>query len=123
MGVGSNIEPQYNVKKAKHLISKDHLLIKESSFTLTNPIGPIANQSPFLNGAYLVETSLDLNYLTAYLKEIENKLGRDRTGSRFGPRTIDLDIVVWNGEVQDKDFYTRDFLKKTILEIIPDLSY
>jgi len=44
-------------------------------------------------------------------------MGRDRTVAKFGPRCIDLDIAVWNGEIVDKDYYTRDFLKKSVDEI------
>jgi 7,8-dihydro-6-hydroxymethylpterin-pyrophosphokinase len=44
-------------------------------------------------------------------------MGRDRTAPKFGPRNIDLDIVVWNGEIVDNDYYTRDFLQKSVDEI------
>ena len=50
-------------------------------------------------------------------KKIEDKMGRDRTAPKFGPRNIDLDIVVWNGEIVDDDYYTRDFLQKSVREI------
>jgi 7,8-dihydro-6-hydroxymethylpterin-pyrophosphokinase len=45
-------------------------------------------------------------------------MGRDRTGPKFGPRCIDLDIVVWNGEIVDEDYYTRDFLQKSVAELV-----
>ena len=55
---------------------------------------------------------------SAYLKKIEDRLKRDRTQPRFGPRTIDLDVVVWNGKVVDRDYYTREFLKNAVDEVL-----
>jgi 2-amino-4-hydroxy-6-hydroxymethyldihydropteridine diphosphokinase len=56
------------------------------------------------------------------LKELESKLGRVNTDNRYGPRTIDLDILVWNGEVVDEEVYEREFLRKSIKELLPDLD-
>ncbi|HKI88902.1 MAG TPA: 2-amino-4-hydroxy-6-hydroxymethyldihydropteridine diphosphokinase, partial [Draconibacterium sp.] len=64
-----------------------------------------------------ITTSFNRKTLTRELKKIEDELGRDRTVPKFGPRTIDLDIVVWNGKIVDKDYYTRDFLQKNVQEI------
>jgi len=49
-------------------------------------------------------------------------MGRDRSLPKFGPRTIDLDILIWNKKVVDEDYYKRDFLRKGVEEIIPDLK-
>ena len=116
IGVGSNIEPFENIKKAKELISSDHSLIKSSKFVKTKPIG-YSNQNDFINGVFLVETNLSKSGLTYYLKEIENKLGRIRTHNKYGPRTIDLDILIWNGKIVDLDCYEIDFLKKSLNEL------
>jgi len=48
------------------------------------------------------------------LKKIEDALGRDRSGPAFGPRTMDLDIVVWNDKIVDDDYHTRDFLRNSV---------
>jgi 2-amino-4-hydroxy-6-hydroxymethyldihydropteridine diphosphokinase len=42
---------------------------------------------------------------------IEDKLGRDRSRPKFGPREIDLDVLMFDGEIVDEDYYTRDFLQ------------
>jgi 2-amino-4-hydroxy-6-hydroxymethyldihydropteridine diphosphokinase len=55
--------------------------------------------------------------LTRYLKKLEDRLGRDRTLPKFGPRVIDLDVIVWNSEIVDDDYYKRDFVKKTVDEL------
>jgi 2-amino-4-hydroxy-6-hydroxymethyldihydropteridine diphosphokinase len=98
-------------------ILKDHVeIVKVSEMIKTKPIG-IANQSDFTNGAVKIKTELNREELTGLLKGIEDKMGRDRTVPKFGPRCIDLDIVVWNGEIVDDDYYTRDFLQKSVSEI------
>jgi 2-amino-4-hydroxy-6-hydroxymethyldihydropteridine diphosphokinase len=82
----------------------------------TKPIG-IENQPEFTNGAVKIKTSLNQENLTVLLKSIEDQMGRDRTVAKFGPRNIDLDIVVWNGEIVDDDYYTRDFLQNSVREL------
>jgi 2-amino-4-hydroxy-6-hydroxymethyldihydropteridine diphosphokinase len=55
--------------------------------------------------------------LKELLISIENQLGRDRQADRWGPRTMDLDIIVWNGKITDTDYYSRDFLQKSVVEV------
>jgi 2-amino-4-hydroxy-6-hydroxymethyldihydropteridine diphosphokinase len=80
-------------------------------------------QAPFLNGALLIETELDAAALKIRLREIETALGRVRAENKYGPRTIDLDILVWNGEVVDDDVYEREFLKSSIVELLPGFIF
>jgi 2-amino-4-hydroxy-6-hydroxymethyldihydropteridine diphosphokinase len=61
----------------------------------TSPIGGLPGQSPFLNGALRAETSLGPQELLAHLRQIEDHLGRRRT-QRWGPRTIDLDLLLYD---------------------------
>lgn len=121
IGVGSNIDPKINIKKAEECVRKNMLLIKSSSFEVTTPIG-YKEQPDFYNGAWLVECSNSFEWLQGFLHDVENKLMRIRTENKFGPRTIDLDVVVWNKNIIDKDVYTRDFLKRFVLELCPELT-
>ena len=66
---------------------------------------------------------IDPNTLKKKLTEIEKRMGRKKSNIKYGPRTIDLDIVVFNNKVLDKDFYQRDFLKNSCLELLPNLDY
>ena len=91
-------------------------VINLSAFIQTKPIG-ITNQPDFTNGAVKIQTELSEKILKKLLKQIEDQLGRDRSQPKFGPRCIDLDIVIWNGEVVDPEYYTRDYLKKSVDEI------
>jgi 2-amino-4-hydroxy-6-hydroxymethyldihydropteridine diphosphokinase len=116
IGIGSNIDPVTNIKRALVYLADDHRLIKSSTLTVTRPIG-FSDQPDFVNGAALLDTEMDADRFTQYLKCIEERLGRIRTANKNGPRTIDLDIVIWNGTVVDNDFYTRDFLRNAVEEI------
>ena len=116
VGIGSNIDPYNHIAKAIDRMARDHRLIRSSSLIKTAPLG-FPEQPDFVNGAALVETDCNVEGFTRYLKSIEKRLGRVKTGNKNGPRTIDLDIVIWNGSVVDDDYYTRDFLRNSIAEI------
>jgi 2-amino-4-hydroxy-6-hydroxymethyldihydropteridine diphosphokinase len=116
VGIGSNMDAETNITKMLEILKNDVEIVKVSSLLITKPIG-ILDQPDFTNGAVKIRTGLNLKDLNNLLKSIEDILGRDRTGPKFGPRTMDLDIVVWNGKIMDKDYYTRDFLQKTVAEV------
>ncbi len=113
IGLGSNIDPEKNIRSAIELIGCDFEVLSVSELLRTSPIG-ITDQPEFLNGALKARVDVDLERLKTYLKGIEDMLLRDRSLPKFGPRTIDLDVVVWDGEIVDPDYYRRDFLKKTV---------
>lgn len=121
IGVGSNIEPLKNINEAQDLIREKMEIVKVSRFEDTSPLGGKINQPDFFNGAFLLSTDLDYVELVKTLKKIEDKLGRKRTEDKNAPREIDLDVVAWNGKVIDRDFYRRDFLRRAVLEIAPDI--
>ena len=121
IGLGSNIDPEVNLEQAVHELKSRFKVSKRSQWTRTKPIG-IQDQPDFYNGALLMETELEQQSLKMELKRIEDILGRDRSLPKFGPRTIDLDILIWNKKVVDEDYYERDFLRKGVEEIIPDLE-
>ena len=121
IGLGSNIDPEANLEQAVQELKSRFKVSKRSQWTRTKPIG-IQDQPDFYNGALLMETELEQQSLKKVLKQIEDILGRDRSIPKFGPRTIDLDILIWNKKVVDEDYYERDFLRKGVEEIIPDLE-
>ncbi|GJM16036.1 MAG: 2-amino-4-hydroxy-6-hydroxymethyldihydropteridine diphosphokinase [Thermodesulfobacteriota bacterium] len=121
IGVGSNIDPENNIKEAKKAVELTHNLIRTSSFIETEPIG-CKNQNNFLNGAFLIKTEMDTLTLKSWLKSLEKKLGRIRSENKNGPRTIDLDIIIWNKEVVDNEVYEREFLLNSINELLPELK-
>lgn len=119
IGLGSNINPEENIPQAIDTIRAGFRVIKISSFVETDPVG-FKEQNRFVNGALLIETDMDAPSLKAALRDIEAGLGRVKSENRNGPRTIDLDILVWNGEIVDEEVYEREFLKASIRELLPD---
>ncbi len=120
IGVGSNIDPDENIARARDKIAAEFFLLDESRWVETKPVG-FSGQANFINGALLIETRLARDELKARLRELETQLGRVHAAHRDGPRPIDLDIVVWNGEVVDPDVHQRDFLREAVLDVLPDL--
>ena len=99
------------------------LIVGESSIEETAPIGPVA-QGPYLNQMVAVETSLSPHELLAELQAIETREGRVRA-ERWGPRTLDLDIVRFRDQVVDDsglrvphpELPNRDFWQRELVEL------
>lgn len=117
IGIGSNLDADSNIQKMLGILKTYVEILKVSTMMITKPIG-IVDQPDYTNGAVKIATDLNMEDLTKLLKSIEDKMGRDRTSPKFGPRNIDLDIVVWNGKIVDEDYYTRDFLQKSVGEML-----
>jgi 2-amino-4-hydroxy-6-hydroxymethyldihydropteridine diphosphokinase len=117
ISIGSNIDPEKNVEKALQKLEQIVQVRKKSSFTYTKPL-LFKDQPEFLNGVVLVETSRDKGELNQQLKLIEKKIGRVRTPNKNGPRTIDLDIIIFDGRVVDNDYYEREFLQHFVDEVL-----
>lgn len=121
IGVGSNIDAEKNVSAARQMLGKKLNILGKSKFVRTKPIGP-RQQRDFLNGSLLVKTRLGRKQLKTVLKGVEIALGRDAGKDRYGPRIMDLDILVWNGEIVDPDVYEREFLRRSVVELCPELE-
>lgn len=116
IGIGSNIDAETNIPKMMEILGRKVEVVKVSEMIRTKAVG-IVDQPDYTNGAVKIRTVYGKDELVLLLKSIEDQLGRDRTGPKFGPRTMDLDVVVWNGEIVDPDYYTRDFLQKSVEEV------
>jgi len=116
ISIGSNIDAEKNIARMLKILGNEVEIQKVSTLVKTKPIG-IEDQHDFTNGAFKVQTGMEKEELNRLLKTIEDQLGRDRSASKFGPRTIDLDIVIWNGDIIDDDYHTRDFLRKSVEEV------
>lgn len=117
IGIGSNLKADFNIPKMLDILKSNVDVLKVSTMLITKPIG-IVDQPDYTNGAVKIATDLNMEELTKLLKSIEDQMGRDRSTPKFGPRNIDLDIAVWNGEIVDEDYYTRDFLQKSVGELL-----
>ena len=121
IALGSNIEPEETLELAVVALKSKFKVSKMSRWIRTKPFG-ILDQPDFFNGALIMVTELGIESLKQELKSIEDLMGRDRSKPKFGPRIIDLDILIWNGKIIDKDYYDRDFLRKGVEEILPDFE-
>ncbi len=103
-------------------------LLGVSSVVQTAPVGPVP-QGPYLNAAALLGTRLPPQQLLNALREIERAEGRDRDREvRWGPRTLDLDLILYDDLVIDTPSLTiphprmheREFVLAPLAEIMPD---
>ena len=117
IGVGSNIEASRNIRHAFSLLKERFDVVKISRVIKTAPVGIIA-QPDFLNAAVSLRTELTRRTMVNELKRLEDEMERDRARSKFGPREIDFDVVIWKGEIVDDDYHTREFLQKLVSEVL-----
>ena len=129
IALGSNLaEPARQVRAALSVLEAHPQIQieKTSSLYLTAPVG-YDNQPDFVNAVCSVRTSLDGVSLLAVLNRIEADFGRERT-FRNAPRTLDLDIIDFDGISSDDPHLTlphpraheRSFVMKPLAEILPD---
>lgn len=124
---GSNIKPRANLSRALARLDAVTEQLHTSSWYRTLPWGGI-KQAPYLNLVVAAHTTANPHALLEQLQAIEAALGRKRT-VRYGPRTIDLDILLYGDKVIDDDQVTvphpglteRDFMLMPLLEIAPEL--
>jgi 2-amino-4-hydroxy-6-hydroxymethyldihydropteridine diphosphokinase len=132
IGMGANLgNREETIKRALALLAgrPGVNVVAVSSLRETDPVG-FAEQPRFLNGAAAVETELEPRALLAALLAVERELGRTRDGPRFGPRTIDLDLLVYGGrEVADPGLTVphprlaeRAFALEPLAELDPELE-
>jgi 2-amino-4-hydroxy-6-hydroxymethyldihydropteridine diphosphokinase len=103
IGLGSNLgDRRENLEAAVSRLRRHAALHVRSvsQWRETAPVGGPPEQPPFLNGAVLLETALAPHELLDVLQHIEADLGRRRT-ERWGPRTIDLDLLLYGQLVLD----------------------
>jgi 2-amino-4-hydroxy-6-hydroxymethyldihydropteridine diphosphokinase len=104
VGLGANLGPrEATLLRAVELISAmpGVQALELSSFIETEPVG-VTDQPDFVNGALAVETTLSARELLDALLGVERELGRVRKdGERWGPRAIDLDLLLFGDETHD----------------------
>ena len=101
VGLGSNLGDREGTLRAAVEVlaaSPGVEVLDVSTLRETDPVGPITNQPRFLNGAVALETSLSARELLALLLAIEADFGRTREGQAGGPRTLDLDLLLYGDE-------------------------
>ena len=131
VGLGSNLgNREHLLWGAIHMLAfnPDVDVVAVSSIRETDPVG-FLDQPSFLNAAVALDTELDPRALLDLLLSVERELGRTREGPRFGPRTIDLDLLLYGNETLDEPGLTvphprlheRRFALEPLAELDPDL--
>ena len=128
LALGSNLEPERHLREAVKQLAQYGQVRAVSTVWETEPVG-FADQPNFLNAAALLATPLTAQALRAEaIPALEAALGRVRTANKYGPRTIDIDLVLFNREVldlghrhiPDPEIVTRPFVAIPLAEIAPD---
>lgn len=130
VGLGANLGPrEVTLLRAVDLLAAAEGVdvVAVSRLRETEPVGMV-DQPPFLNGAVALDTTLSARDLLALLLAVERELGRVRT-ERWGPRTVDLDLLVYGDEVVDQPglrvphprLGERRFALEPLAELAPDL--
>jgi 2-amino-4-hydroxy-6-hydroxymethyldihydropteridine diphosphokinase len=125
VGLGSNLGDREQTIRAAIAALQD--VVAVSKLRETDPVG-VTEQPAFLNGAIAVETELSPRELLQSLLAVERELGRER-GERWGPRTIDLDLLLYGTETVDEPGLTvphphlheRRFALEPLAELDPEL--
>jgi 2-amino-4-hydroxy-6-hydroxymethyldihydropteridine diphosphokinase len=127
VGIGSNLgDREGNLRQAVELLSAEDGIdvVAVSQIRETDPVGPV-EQGPFLNGAVRIETDLAPRKLLERLLAVEERLGRVRR-ERWGPRTIDLDLLLYGDDVVEEPGLTvphpRLHERRFALEPLSDLA-
>jgi 2-amino-4-hydroxy-6-hydroxymethyldihydropteridine diphosphokinase len=133
VGLGSNLgDREATLRGAVDSLGADPdiAVLAVSTFRETDPVGPVVDQPRFLNGAVAVETSLSARDLLGRLLDIERRFGREREGLPQGPRTLDLDLLVFGDErfdepglrVPHSHLHERRFALEPLVELAPALE-
>ena len=93
LGLGSNVNREESISKALNLLADTFVNLKISPTFESTSIG--FNGDNFYNLVVSVDTELSLDEVITTYRFIEDACGRDRTGPKFGPRTMDIDILTY----------------------------
>ncbi|XOV80249.1 MAG: 2-amino-4-hydroxy-6-hydroxymethyldihydropteridine diphosphokinase [Aestuariibacter sp.] len=133
IGIGSNLnDPMKQLRDACRALKQlpDCQFIRASSGYISTPMGPQA-QPDYANAVILLDTQLSCRALLRNLQNIEQQQGRQRDGQRWGPRTLDLDIILYGNEtLNEADLIVphygckaREFVIYPLAEIAPELIF
>jgi 2-amino-4-hydroxy-6-hydroxymethyldihydropteridine diphosphokinase len=132
LALGANLgDREQTIRTAlARLDAHEHLDVQRvSRLRETDPVG-YEDQPRFLNGVARLQTSLEPRDLLTVLLDLERDLGRTRHGPRFGPRTIDLDILLYDNreidepglEIPHPRMAERAFVLEPLAELDPALE-
>ncbi len=121
IGLGSNLDPEINLSAALDQLQNTVKILSRASVWQSPAVG---HQGPdYLNTAVLIATDLPLQEIESnILGLIEDRLGRVRGPNKYMDRTIDLDVLVFDGDVIDPEIWTQAHAALPASEILPSLE-
>ena len=127
LSLGSNVEPERHLRSAAAALRERFGTVRFSPVYRTPAVGFAGPD--FLNAAAAIDTGLEPQALDDWLHALEDAHGRDRSGPRFGSRTLDIDIVLFDDRVLDgpghlripRDELRHAFVLKPLFDLAPDL--
>ncbi len=133
IGLGSNLdEPLQQLQQAIIALQQipDSRLTARSRFYRSKPMGP-ADQPDYVNAVAMFDTCLEPLALLDALQAIEQQQGRVRDGERWGPRTLDLDLLLYGPEAIDlprlqvphPGLTQRSFVLQPLFDLAPELTF
>lgn len=118
LNLGSNIKPEHYLPEAVRLLRQHGEVAVISSAWQSHAVG--SNGPDFLNACILLLTRRGAEELIhQVLRPVEAQLGRVRTTDKNAPRTIDIDLVLFDEEPFDKDFWEVPFVVVPLAELHP----
>lgn len=129
IGIGSNVKPEENIMRAVTLLLRHVVITGISTFYRTKPLDR-PDQPQFYNGVVRIDTGIGAKDLKNHIiKKIEKDLGRRRSADKHSPRTIDLDILVFDSlvardrvlNIPDPDIEKRPFIAVPLYELDREL--
>jgi 2-amino-4-hydroxy-6-hydroxymethyldihydropteridine diphosphokinase len=119
LSLGSNIQPEVNLPKAVALLQEYGEVRKVSRGWESEAVG--SDGPNFLNACILFATPLSrVEVKEKIIHPIETKLGRKRSADKYAPRTIDIDIVLFDEQLCDEKFWKQAFVVIPLAEIHPE---
>ncbi|GAB4462592.1 MAG: 2-amino-4-hydroxy-6-hydroxymethyldihydropteridine diphosphokinase [Anaerolineales bacterium] len=119
LNLGSNIQPETHLVRAVELLHEYGRVLKVSSAWESRSVG--AEGPNYLNACVLFQTALrQVELKEMVIRPIEAQLGRRRSENKFAPRTIDIDIVLFDDQPYNDKFWRYAFVIVPLAEIYPE---
>lgn len=126
ISVGSNVDPQANIRRGLSLLQDEYGALHLSPVYQSTAVG--FDGEDFINLVVACAADAPVEQVAASLDEIENRCGRIRNGVRFGPRTLDLDLLLLGDLVIDQpglklprdEILSYAFVLRPLADLVPD---
>jgi 2-amino-4-hydroxy-6-hydroxymethyldihydropteridine diphosphokinase len=122
LNIGSNIKPEYHLREAVRLLGEQGQVKAVSKAWQSHAFG--SDGPDFLNACVLFLTPLDADELKEQIiRPIEAELGRVRGPDKNAPRTIDIDIILFDEEPFIGEFWSNAFVVVPLADLLPDFHH